>query len=103
MIASVADSRKNDFVGRSGVEEGAHFFARGLIGVGRGIGEIMQAAMDIGVFVLIGMVHALDHRARLLRRGGIVEIDQRLAIGSFGQDREIRADACDVVACAASC
>ena len=34
---------------------------------------------------------------RLLRRGGVVEIDQRLAVDLHGQDREIRADAGDVV------
>ena len=91
LIASVARAGEDDLVGRFRVEEGAHFLARVLVGVGRGIGEIMQAAMHIGVFMLVDMGHALDHLPRLLRRGGIVEIDERLAVGLFAQDRKILA------------
>src|SRR5215813_8661375 len=50
---------------------GAHFLARILVRLGRGIGEVMQAAMHIGVFGGVGVRDALQHRLRLLRRGGV--------------------------------
>ena len=89
-------AREDDLLMRAGVEKAAHAFARRLIGFGRRIGEIMQAAMNIGVFVFIGMGQPLDHRARLLRRGGIVEIDQRLAVGTLGEDGKVGAQGLDV-------
>ena len=42
---------EDDLLGAAGVEEAAHLLARVLVGLGRGIGEIVQAAMDVGVFV----------------------------------------------------
>ena len=96
LIASVAPRVKTISSIEPALRKARTFSRARLIGVGRGVGEIMQPAMDIGIFVLIGVDHALDHRARLLRRGRIVEIDQRLAIGPLGQDREIRADPLDV-------
>ena len=80
-----------------GIEEGRDFLARALVGLGRLVGEIMQAAMHIGVLRRIGLVQAVEHGARLLRRGRVVEIDQRLAINLHRQDRKIRADAVDVI------
>ena len=84
-------ARKNDLVVRGRIEKPAHGFARRLVSLGRRVGQIMQAAMHIGVFVLVSVRQAFDHRPRLLRRGGIVEIDQRLAIGALGQNRKIGA------------
>ena len=52
--------------------------------------------MYIGVFVLIGVDHALDHLPGLLGRGGIVEIDQRLAVDLRREDREIGPDRSEV-------
>src|SRR5262249_22851713 len=75
----------------------ADLFARALIGLGRRIGEIMQAAMDVRVFGRIGALDAVKHSLRLLRRSGIVEIDQRLAIDLRGQDGEILAHTGNVV------
>ena len=97
LIASVAPRVKMISSRRLGVEEAAHGLARALIGVGRRIGEIMQAAMHIGVFVLVDMGDALDHLPRLLRRGGVVEIDEILAIGLFGEDRKVAADRLDII------
>ena len=57
----------------------------------------MQAAMDVGVFVRIGMLDGVEHRLRLLRRRAVVEIDQRLAVDFARQDREVAADRLDVV------
>ena len=48
--------------------------------------------MHVGVFVFVKMRDALDHLPGLLRRGGVVEIDERLAIGALGEDGKVGAD-----------
>ena len=88
---------EDDLLGPRRVEERPHLLARALVAFGRRIGEVMQAAMHVGVFRRIGLLDAVEHRLRLLRRRGVVEIDQRLAIDLHGEDREILADAIDVV------
>ena len=57
----------------------------------------MQAAMHVRVVKTIDVVHHLDHSAWLLRRGGVIEVDERLAIDLPVKDREIRADALHIV------
>ena len=89
---------EDDLFGAAGIEEAAHLFARALVGLGRRIGEIVQAAVHVGVFVGVGVLDAVEHRLRLLRRGGVVEIDKRLAVDLHAEDREILADAVDVIA-----
>ena len=85
------------------VEEAGHLGAAAFIGLGRGIGEVVQAAMHVGVFALVGLRHAIEHLPRLLRRGGVVEIDQRLAVDLQRQRRKIRAHAVDVVGAVRDC
>ena len=53
--------------------------------------------MHVGVFGGVGVMEPIEHRLRLLRRGGVVEIDQRLAVDRHREDRKILADARDVV------
>ena len=89
---------EDDLFDAAGIQEAAHRLARLLIGVGRGVRQEMQAAMHIGIFVGIGMLNRVDHDLRLLRRGAVVEIDQRLAVDFPRQDREVAADGLDVVA-----
>ena len=57
----------------------------------------MQAAVHIGVLGGVGMLEAIEHRLRLLRRSCVVEIDERLAVNRHGEDRKILADAADVI------
>ncbi|MNV23931.1 hypothetical protein D3C71_1149720 [compost metagenome] len=89
---------EDDLIDRSGIEEPAHLFARRLIGVGRGIGKEVQAAMDIGIFAGIGMGDPVDHHLRLLRRRAVVKIHKRLVAVHHGrQDRKIPSDRIDVI------
>ena len=48
--------------------------------------------MHIGVVVLVVVPERIDHRPRLLRRRGVIEIDQRLAVHLLVEDREVLAD-----------
>ena len=54
---------EDDFFLAGGVEKSAHLLARVLVRLGRGIGEVMQSAMHIGVFGGVGVRDALQHRA----------------------------------------
>ena len=45
--------------------------------------------MDVGVVVLVVARDGVDHRARLLRSGGVVEIDQLLAVDLLVEDGKV--------------
>ncbi len=47
--------------------------------------------MDIGIGMFIKACHRGGHLPRALRRGGAIEIDQRLAVDFFGEDGKVRA------------
>ena len=57
-----------------------HDTARGFVVLGGQIREVMQTAMDVRVFALIGARHAIDHPARFLCACPVVEIDERLTV-----------------------
>ena len=88
---------EDDFLIAPGVDELRHFRARALVGLRRRVGEVVEAAMNIGVFAGVGLHEALKYRLGLLRRRGVVEIDQRLAVNLQGERRKILADTCDIV------
>ncbi len=76
------------------VDEARHLRAGGLEGVGRAGRDLVHAAVDVGVVVLVVVDQALDHRARLLRAGRRVEVHQPLAARRrLGQDRKVGLDA----------
>ena len=94
---------EDDLFLASGVEKRADLVARALIGLGRRVGEVMQAAMDVGIFGSIGVIEAVENGSGFLRGGGVVEIDQRLAVNRQREDRKILADAGDVVGAVVHC
>ncbi len=96
LIASVALRVKIDLVEMGGVDEAADDLARLLVFLGGEVREVVQAAMDVGVFGAVGLGDGVDDRLRLLGRGGIVEIDQRLVVDGARQNREIPAHRLDV-------
>ena len=82
---------EDDLVVRSGVDEPPRCFPGRLIGLCRRIGEVVQSAMHIGVFVLVGISEPVDNLLRLLRRCRVIQIDKRLAIGALGKNWKLRA------------
>ena len=79
-----------------GSEERRHLDTRILVGFGRPLAQLINAAMNVGVFGLVEADDAVDHGARLLGGGGVVEVDQRLAVHLVVQDREIVVNFADV-------
>src|SRR5918997_4025896 len=53
--------------------------------------------MHVGVARLHGVHHGVDDGAGLLGRGGVVEIDERLAVDLLTEDRKLRPDGLDVI------
>ena len=89
-------AREDDFVGAFGVDEFRGARARGFERVRRAIAQLVDAAMDIGVVVLVVMHERVNHRARFLRRGGVVEINQRLAVDFLIENRKILSQLCPI-------
>ncbi len=59
---------------------------------------MMQSAVDVGVFVAVGVGDGVDDLARLLRGRAIVEICQRFAMDRLRQNGKVRADGLDIEA-----
>src|SRR3989338_8900526 len=57
----------------------------------------MHAAMDVRIFLRVDICHGIDHGLRLRRGGGVVEIDERLAVNGPRQDGEILPYLLDVI------
>ncbi len=89
-------AHKDAFPDVAGVHESLDLLARALISVRGFHAEIMHSAMDIGMFVFKVLHPALDHHLGDLRRRGIVEIDERVAVHGLAEHRKILADTRDV-------
>jgi hypothetical protein len=85
-------AREDDLLEPPGVQEAPDALPGALEGLGGAVGERMEAPMHIGVFVPVRVVHAVEHRVRLLRRGAGVEIDQPVPVDLFREDREVGSD-----------
>jgi len=53
---------------------------------------VVDAAVDVRIPRLVHLDDPVDDRARLLRRVGGVEIDQRLSVHGLAQDRKVELD-----------
>ena len=84
-------ARKNNFVGRLRIDEFRRTRARGFKGIRRAVAQFMDTAMNIGVVKFVIMHERINDAAGLLRRGGVVEINQRLAVDLLMQNREVSA------------
>src|SRR5215213_2472222 len=74
------------------MEEMCDLLAAILVGLGRAVGERVEATVDVGVGVAVHPVHLVEHGVRLLRRRATVEIDQPVPEDLFFEDREVGAD-----------
>src|SRR6185436_12680638 len=82
--------------GVRGPDEEPYLLSRRFVGVGGAHGERVHAAVDVRVIGLVDRSLGLDHRARLLGGGGVVEVDEGPAVDPLPQDRELAADLLDV-------
>ena len=66
------------------VQERLNLDAGLFIGACRALAEQVHAAMDVGVVFGVAADHCVDDGLRLLRRGRVVQIDERLAVDPSG-------------------
>src|SRR5215472_2624295 len=82
---------EDDLIGVRRIDEAPHGLARRLVSLRSRSREEMNAAVYVGVLGGGEAVHRFQNLARLLRRGGIVEIHQWFAIDGLGEDLEVGA------------
>ena len=73
-------ARKNDFPRFLGVDEIRHGLAGVFVGFGSLLAEIMHPTVDVAVFVQVIVALALNDAQGFLRGGGVVQINQGLAV-----------------------
>src|SRR5205807_559745 len=69
---------------------------RVLVRAGGALRKQVDAAMNVGAVLGVEADDGVDDGARLLRRRGVVEVDERLAPDPLLQDREVLPDARDI-------
>ena len=90
-LRGVAD--EDDLVRIRGVDQAGDLDPRLLVGAGRALRHLVDAAVDVRAVLAVVAVHGLDDGERLEARGGRVEVDERLAEAIGGrQDREVGAE-----------
>src|SRR5690348_6280157 len=87
---------EDDFARIGGVHKMLNSAAGAFIVFCCALGEKMHAAMNVGVVALVIIANRVDDDLRLLRSGGVIKIDERLAADLLMQDRKILAHEFDV-------
>ena len=73
-------ARENDFFSVSGVEKLLYLVADPFVKVGGFLGERMNAAVHVGIVPAVKIIHRANHGLGFLRRRGVVEVDEPLAV-----------------------
>ena len=81
-------SGEDDFFGFLGVDEISNSLSGMFVCLGRFLAQIMHATMDVTVLVQVIVALALDDAQGFLGGGGIVQINQGLAINLLVQYRK---------------
>ncbi len=79
-----------------GADEGRHGCTGILENLGGLHGEVVGAAVDRRVPLLVELLFGLQHADRVLRRGTGIQVDERPAVDGLLQDREVIADPQDL-------
>ncbi len=89
-------AHKNTFAHVARVDKAFDLFASAFVSGGRFLAQVMNAAMNVWMLLFEVDAAAIDYYLWNLRRGGVVEIYERLAVDSLLQHGEVSADAFDV-------
>ncbi len=99
-LGSAAD--KDDFARVGGVQKFPHRLARRIVRLGCAHAERVNAAMNVGVHVVVVIRDGIEDNLRLLRSGSVIEIDQRFAVDALSEDGEVGANPGEIEAGCAS-
>jgi hypothetical protein len=83
---------EHDLASIGGVDEARHGGPSCLVGARRTLAQQVCRPVNVRVVVTIVGLKGVENLPRLLRRIGVVEIDERLAVNQLAEDREILAD-----------
>ena len=83
---------EHDLVRAGRADKIGHALPRLFVMLGRTGAQCVQAAMHIGVFVFVIISDDIENRARFLRTGGVVEINQRMTVDALPQNRKFLAE-----------
>ena len=78
------------------MDEALHLLTRAFVRRGGALGEQVHPAVHVGVVVEVVAGDRVDHGARLLRRRGVVEIHERLAVDFLVEDGKVLPHPLDV-------
>ena len=88
---------ENNLIDRSGINKTADTLA-GRLHSRRGLlRKAVHTAVHIRLMRVVDIHYIVHHRTRHLRRGGIVEIDERLAVHLASENRKIAAQCVHIV------
>ena len=82
-------ARPDHLGGIGGAQEAGHLPARALVGVGRPARQLVDAPVHVGVVVPVIVRDRVYDRVGFLGGGGVVQVDQRLAVDVLLQGREV--------------
>jgi hypothetical protein len=86
-------AHKDDFAAVRCANEAANLVAGCFVGGGRAFAQLVHAAMDVGAFLDVAALNALQNRVRFLRGGSIVEIHERMPVDLLCQSGKVLAHA----------
>ena len=75
-----------------GVEKLPHLGTCGFVFLGSALAQIVQAPVNVGVFGVVVPCQGVYNHLRLLTGCGVVQVDQRLAVDTLLQNREVLSD-----------
>ena len=85
--------REDDFLCGFGADVVGNLSPGAFVGFGGQLGQMVRPAVDVGVVVREVFALSLDDGQGLLGTGGIVEVDQRLAVDAPVEDRKVASNA----------
>src|SRR3546814_9458821 len=88
--SDVCSSDLHDLLVGAGVEEARHRRAHAFVAVGEVLAEVVRTSVYVRIARPVHLVHRLQHRRGLLRRGAAVEVHQGLAMYVLLEHREDR-------------
>jgi hypothetical protein len=88
---------KDDLFAVARIDELPYRFTGCLVFSGGFLSQGVNTPVNVGVVTLVIRVYRLNHGAWLLGGSRIIEVHQRLAVDRLVQDREILADAGNVI------
>lgn len=80
---------EDDFVGAAGVDEATDSLAAGFVEFSSLLRKEVNTAVDVGVDAVVFISDGINYASGLLGSSAVVQVNQRLAINSTGENRKI--------------